>query len=121
MKRILISNTDKVKMWDSVNDHFSEFSVFLKPDMWKFGGRIETSDYFSDYRIETGQPKGLTQTLAINLYKSGRKIERDRDFVSFRVKIVFPGDGEPDSVTYGTLYIPEVTWNAGHVEFVDEN
>jgi hypothetical protein len=73
---------------------------FIKPDGWRFGSRLIAGDSFSPFRLPLNS-NGPIRDLATRIEVTGRTIQRN----GVRVKITFPGDGEPDTVTHGFMTI----------------
>lgn len=78
---------------------------WVKPDGWRYGSPIIDGDDFSTFRIPT-HCGGPIKDLAVEIQVTGRTIQRKWEMRLVRVKITFPGDGEPDQITYGYMEIP---------------
>ena len=82
---------------------------FLKPDGWVCGEILRASgDNFSALRLPTING-GPIRSYAVGVKVTGRKIH----YMPFgnswvRVKVIFIGDGEPNTFTGGRLYSPNL-------------
>ncbi len=78
---------------------------FLKLDGWACGAElIDSWDTFTDLRLPTFS-MGPIKSLAVKVKVTGRKSHWTYFGNSWvRVKVTFPGDGEPDTVAGGRLY-----------------
>ncbi len=76
--------------------------TFIKPDGWKFGERLIAGDSFSTFRLPTGL--AVVTSIACEIEITGRELRRAAGMSGMvRVKITFPGDGEPDTVCGGFM------------------
>ncbi len=73
---------------------------YVQPDGWPCGHNLITGDAFSALRLLTGQP--IITSLAVKVIVTGRKEARDG---SWRCKIVFLGDCDPDTAQRGRIWI----------------
>lgn len=91
-----------------LKEHFGKgvsvkLDSWILPDNWKWGQRLIKGDSFSEFRIPIPNPI-VIKDLAVIVEITGRTARR----IAFgeyrvRVKITFPGDGEPDTITYGWM------------------
>ena len=88
----------------------SLLGLYVEPDNWPIGERLQESDGYSDsgfpgcqYRLPSGPDNWL---LAVNVSFSGRKSHwcRISDNYRTRVKIEFVGDCEPSTFSHGWIY-----------------
>jgi hypothetical protein len=79
---------------------------YVKADRWQLGRIIRADESeFATYRmpLENGGP---IESLACNIEVTGRTVQRrDGGGLWVRVKITFPGDCEPDTVTGGWMLV----------------
>lgn len=76
---------------------------YVIPDGWSpWGERLIPGDSFSTFRIPT-RSGGPIKSLAIEVEVTGRTPQRKQGDCYVRVKITFPGDGEPDTVCGGWM------------------
>lgn len=74
------------------------------PENWSCAERLIKGDSFSEFRIPLNNG-GPIRSLAIRVEVTGRTAQRRFSSYYVRVKITFPGDCEPDTVTYGWLLL----------------
>lgn len=74
----------------------------IKADGWAMGKRLVADDTgFATFRVAMHDGT----MYAVNVKVTGRSFRRYRGETAIRVEITFPGDGEPDNVTHGWLWI----------------
>jgi len=78
--------------------------IRFKPDGWAFGTRLVKGDSFSEFRCPTHNLGPIT-SLAVRLEVTGRTLQRFQGELAVRVKVIFPGDGEEDTVTHGWMWV----------------
>jgi hypothetical protein len=78
---------------------------YIKPDGWPLGEALLPGDSFSPFRIPVSNG-GPIKSLAVRIEVTGRTFQRKNGGRVVRVKIIFPGDCEPDTVTHGYMSIP---------------
>jgi len=78
---------------------------YVEPDGWSpHGERLIKGDSFSTFRIPTNSGWPVA-SLAIEVEVTGRTPIRRKSAYYVRVKITFPGDGEPDTVCGGWMLL----------------
>jgi hypothetical protein len=82
-----------------------QVGLYVKPDGWAYGGRLIEGDSFSELRLTTNSGGPITD-LAVRIEVTGRTLQRKQGVRSVRVRIVFIGDGEPDTITGGYMEVP---------------
>lgn len=90
-------------------EYTPEIGDFVRPDNWRCGETLQASaDNFSALRLPTCNG-GPIKSLAVAVQVTGRMIHRETFGNSWvRVRVVFLGDGEPNTVTGGRLYSPNL-------------
>ena len=78
--------------------------TYIQPENWTFGERLVKGDSFSTFRIPVSSG-GPIKSLAIEIEVTGRTAQRRNGAYYVRVKVTFPGDGEPDTVTHGWMLL----------------
>lgn len=86
------------------NEIAPKIGSFIKPDYWPTGERLTEGDSFSTFRIPVSSD-GPIKSLAVEIQVTGRTVQRKSGNYHVRVKITFPGDGEPDTVTHGWMMV----------------
>ena len=76
---------------------------FIKPDGWPMGSCLVAGDSFSEFRLPTHQT--VIASLAVRIETTGRTLQRKHGDLMVRVRIIFVGDCEPDTVTYGYMRV----------------
>ena len=88
--------------WDTT----PQIGWYIKPDSWTYGMRLEAGDSFSTFRLPLNSG-GPIKSLAVEIEVTGRTFQRVNCMSRMvRVKITFPGDCEPDTITKGYMEIP---------------
>jgi hypothetical protein len=78
---------------------------YVKPDGWAWGRKLEAGDSFSTFRLPVND-LGPIKSIATEIQVTGRTLQRIAGLRVVRVKIIFPGDCAPDTVTGGWMEIP---------------
>jgi hypothetical protein len=97
-------------MTSSVTIYGREYEVKIgsrvRPENWApyKSNQLIAGDSFSTFRMPT-MSLGPITSLACEVELTGRTIQRVDGTYAIRCKIIFPGDGEPDTVTKGWMYI----------------
>jgi hypothetical protein len=76
---------------------------YVKPDGWSYGDCLIAGDEFSPFRIPAGSI--VIESLAVRIEVTGRTLQLHKGRLSVRVKVVFVGDGEPDTVCGGFMAV----------------
>jgi len=79
---------------------------YVEPDGWApVGSRLEAEDYWdrAEFRLPT-LSGGPVKSVACNVYRTGYKAHFSHGQYRVRVRIEFPGDGDPDTHCGGWLY-----------------
>ena len=77
---------------------------YIKPDGWPMGSVLAQGDSFSPFRLPINSG-GPIKSLAVRIEVTGRTIQRHAGSYHVRVRIIFVGDCEPDTVTFGTMIV----------------
>lgn len=93
--------TNDIYGWDTT----PQLGRYVKPDGWTWGSKLEAGDSFSTFRIPVHSGGPIT-SLAVEIEVTGRTLQRVAGLRMVRVKITFPGDCEPDTVTGGWMEVP---------------
>lgn len=81
-----------------------EVGSVVWPDNWSLSEKLLPGDDFSTFRIPCGSP--IYESLAVEVEVTGRTLKRKAGDLWVRVRIVFPGDGEPDVEHRGWMLVP---------------
>lgn len=80
---------------------------YIKPKLWPLGSCLIEGDSFSPFRLPVNSD-GPIRDLAVRIEVTGRKLGRAAGVgqgLTVAVKIIFVGDGEPDTVTSGYMRV----------------
>jgi len=75
---------------------------YVKPDGWVLGGQLIEGDDFSALRLTTNSGGPITD-LAVRIEVTGRTLRTMHGTLAVRVRVIFVGDGEPDSFCGGIM------------------
>jgi len=78
---------------------------YIRPDEWQHGVCLLRGDSFSTFRVPTSCV--VITSIAVEIEITGRVVRRIDSLNMVRIKIIFPGDGEPDTTTGGFM---EIVW-----------
>lgn len=77
---------------------------YVVPDQWRFGGRLQPSDWSpAEFYLPTNQ--AVITALATNVTVTGRTLQRREGDWYVRCRIEFVGDGEPSTFVGGWLKV----------------
>ena len=80
-----------------------QVGTYVKPEGWKFGSCLEKGlEGFCPFYLPTHTPP--VKHIACRIEVTGRTRRRVEGEWMVRVKIIFIGDGEPDTITYGWIH-----------------
>ncbi len=85
-------------------DYAPTVGAYVMTDNWRPFGCLLQGDNFSSFRIEI-TPGGPIKDIAIEVEITGRLAQYFEGGWWIRCKITYPGDGEPDSVCRGWLFL----------------
>ena len=77
--------------------------MYLVPDGWRFGSRLEASDWDKAKFYLPTNSGGPVKAIAVNVKITGRTLQRICGDLFVRCQIEFVGDGEPSTFTGGWL------------------
>lgn len=98
-------------LFDTVSAIVPTAGMSVKPDEWGIGfcEPIESDWDKAPVRIRTYQP--VIESLAVRIEVTGRTVFAEANGASIiRCRVVFVGDGEPDTTTGGWLNVGDA-WN----------
>lgn len=85
-------------------EHGPKFGAYILMDNWRPSDCLMEGDSFSPFRLNSNH---AGQSFALSIEITGRTYRRFESCNWVRIKITFPGDGEPDSYTKGWLLLDD--------------
>lgn len=86
------------------NRYEPQIGTRIKIDGWPFGVTLRDGDHFSTFRVPVDNG-GPIKSLAVEVAVTGRTPQRFQGESAVRIRVTFPGDGEPDTVTSGWMWL----------------